>query len=555
MRKLLIILVLLLTPLAFAQDLYIANSANWQNIYSAGLYSALNGKDFKFLVSAKHTEILINEIPRDPIKITVIESDRVPYVKRYANRLASAGHNTDTILISEETGNLDLAKKLTQVDDYIIVNPVFGYDAISAAPLATKTNSYVLFATPDNINELTAFFDETPPANITIIGDIEETVKKELSKYNPRTIDEGNRFSNNIALAEEFREKFKSEQAILTNGEFLENDVFFAGKTNQPIIFIGKDRIPTASENYIKTSPYKVFVVLGNDLFGSAQLVKEQSGKPVLIKFAKGTTNAGGYRSVQGLDIYPTPQLELLLSLEAIFYNADKGRVDMIIRNEKTARTFATSSIIIQDQTTPIVTLGDNNAERLSGFEVRTLSYPEDLSEYTTKNLTAQLIVSYGESQDTIEKALTATVPLPIVSEQNLCDLDITRATYNEKTQRFQISVTTNKPCYTRVTLTDLTVNDTQINAQSEVTYVDGKQNVEIKQRMDSVDIADNPNLNVNARFGSEQKILIKEINKTFPFKTEMTISIPIIIGSLAITLLATLITLALWKRKSKQQH
>jgi hypothetical protein len=547
-----LLLILLLIPIAIAQDVIVSNTASWQNVYSAGLYSALQGKDFKFLVSAKHTEILINELPRPPLQVTVIESDRVPYVRRYANRLTTAGYTTDTLQISEEAGNLDIAKNLTNINNYIIVSPTFGYDAISATPYAVKTRAYVLFASAENINQITEFLDSKTPSSVTLFGDVDPEVIQVLSKYNPRIIDEGNRFSNNIAIAEEMRKLTNSEQAILTNGEFLENDVFFAGTTGQPLVFIGQDRIPKASETYVKTAPYKVFVVLGNNLFGSAQLVKESTGKPVIIKFAKGTTDAGGYKNVQGLDIFTTPQLELLLALDSIYYNADQKRVDMTLRNEKAARTYTQNSIIVQDENTPLVTLGDETGATLSGFEIRTISHFEDLSEHTTKNLTAQIVIPYGESDDSIEKAITATLPLPVVFEKDICSVEIKKAAYDDETQRFKITLETDKPCYSRITLNNLMVNDTPTNIQSETTYIEKTTIVEIKQRMDVVDRADNPEITVTARFGNQQNILIREITKTFPFRLEGSISTPIMIGSAAIVLLAIIIILALWKRKRR---
>jgi hypothetical protein len=95
-------------------------------------------------------------------------------------------------------------------------------------------------------------------------------------------------------------------------------------------------------------------------------------------------------------------------------------------------------------------------------------------------------------------------------------------------------------------------VNDTPTNIQSETTYIEKTTIVEIKQRMDVVDRADNPEITVTARFGNQQNILIREITKTFPFRLEGSISTPIMIGSAAIVLLAIIIILALWKRKRR---
>jgi hypothetical protein len=551
MKRAIILIAILLLPSALAEDMYISNSASWQNVYSAGLFSALQGKEFKFLVSAKHTEVMIAELPKQPTKITVIESDKVPYSRRYANRITNSGRLADTILIPEQNGNLDLAKRLPEIKNYIIVDPTFGYDAISATPYAINTKSYVLFANKDNINEIAEFLKTVQPSSVTLFGNLDGIVTRTLSDFNPRIINQKNRFENNIAIAEELRSKTTAKQAILTNGEFIEQDIFSVGHLGQPIIFIGKDKVPKAADSYVKTSPYQVFVVLGNDLFGSAQTVRQTTGKQVLIKFAKGTTT-GGYKNVQGLDIFPTPQLILNLAIESIFYNADQQRVDMTIRNEEAAKTFAQHTLIVQNGETPIVTLGDDGTE-LSGHETRTYSYPEDLSNYVEANLTAQIALSYGESEDTIEKLITATLPIPVISEKNVCNLDIKKAVYNKETQRIKITVEADKPCYVQITLPDLTINDTKTSAQSEITYLENDATIEIKQRMDKVDLADNKEININARQGSQKTILIKQTNEKLPLKIEGGLNIPLMIGIAAIILLITLIILVLWKRKSKQ--
>jgi hypothetical protein len=149
-----------------------------------------------------------------------------------------------------------------------------------------------------------------------------------------------------------------------------------------------------------------------------------------------------------------------------------------------------------------------------------------------------------------VEKAITTTLPLPIVHEKDICNLEITKATYDEETQRFKITLKTDKPCHSRATITNLMVNDTQTNIQSETIYVEKTATAEIKQRMDSVDIADNPEITVTARFGNQPNVLIKETTKTFKFKLENSFNIALVVGITATIILAAIIILALWKRK-----
>lgn len=200
MKKGFLLIFLIFATAVSAQEVYVANTASWENIYSAGIYSALLGKEFYYLVNARHAEALTAELPRGA-DVTVIESDRIPYVKKYANRLTNAGMKSQTVLVPEDDANLDLAKRLPQINSYYLVNPIFGYDAISAAPLAIQTKSYVLFATKENAKEIAEFLSSKTLSGLTIVGDVDQEVISAVSHLNPKITNEGNRFKNNITIA------------------------------------------------------------------------------------------------------------------------------------------------------------------------------------------------------------------------------------------------------------------------------------------------------------------------------------------------------------------
>ncbi len=552
MKKGFLLIFLIFATAVSAQEVYVANTASWENIYSAGIYSALLGKEFYYLVNARHAEALTAELPRGA-DVTVIESDRIPYVKKYANRLTNAGMKSQTVLVPEDDANLDLAKRLPQINSYYLVNPVFGYDAISAAPLAIQTKSYVLFATKENAKELAEFLSSKTLSGLTIVGDADQEVISAVSHLNPKITNEGNRFKNNIALAEQYRQATNAQQAILTNGEFLEYDIFTA--QNQPIVFIGRDRVPEQSLEYLRSAPYKTFVVLGKDLLGSSQSIKTSTQKPVFLKFAKGTTGPNGFQNVRGLDLFPTPVFEMLLSFKTIYYNIDQQKVEMAVQNEKPARTYLEANILLQEGDTPIITLGGDGF-RIEGNTQHTFSYAQDLSAYATKNVTAQVTIPYGESEDTIERVLTATQQLIFFSEKDLCKLSINDAEYDDTTQRFKITVKSDKECYAQATMLNLTISDEITNPQSGTVRIDGKTTIDVKQRMDEVDIADNPTITVSVRYGSEPNALIKEITKTMPFKRTSSISMTLIIGIAAIAAVVLLIIfIILWKRKKQRRY
>jgi len=71
-------------------------------------------------------------------------------------------------------------------------------------------------------------------------GEIGEVLDA-LSRFVPEIINEnGDRFLNNIAIVKKYREISPSKQVILTNGEFIEQEIMSGA---EPVIFIGGSNI------------------------------------------------------------------------------------------------------------------------------------------------------------------------------------------------------------------------------------------------------------------------------------------------------------------------
>ena len=69
-----------------------------------------------------------------------------------------------------------------------------------------------------------------------IYGNVDREVKNTLAKYNPEIINkEGDRFLNNIEIVK-ISEIKHSKQAVLTNGEFIEQEIMSG---SEPVVFIG----------------------------------------------------------------------------------------------------------------------------------------------------------------------------------------------------------------------------------------------------------------------------------------------------------------------------
>jgi hypothetical protein len=80
------------------------------------------------------------------------------------------------------------------------VDDAYGYNALSVASYAVISNYYVLFANDRNIGIIDSFLSDNKPTSVIIFGQVDEVVKTRLAKYNPETINLGDRFDNNIEM-------------------------------------------------------------------------------------------------------------------------------------------------------------------------------------------------------------------------------------------------------------------------------------------------------------------------------------------------------------------
>ncbi|RLE46816.1 hypothetical protein DRJ22_00945 [Candidatus Woesearchaeota archaeon] len=558
---LILVLLTILTANSAISDIVLSNSANWEDAYSTAQYGALQGHTPKYLMSQKHTDLILNELPKDQ-KILVVESPKTPYARRYANRLKNLGYKAETMLGPEEGSlNLDLAKRLRNIKNFIIVDPTYGYSAISVIPYAQATNSYVLFATKDTINEVTKFLDFRKPDKLLIYGDLDEKVLEELKKYSPEIIHKGNKFKDNLEIVDRYLQIAGIKQPILTSGEFLEEEILLAGKNQEPIIFVGKHITPKYVLDYIKKQNFRVTVLIGNELISAAEAVRDETNTRVFIKYAKGHAGGGGefYKPVRGLDVFRLPSTKLNLILESISYNTKTQQVELLLQNTEKLKTYLTTSIGIIVDGKQVLTLGDEKPQTIGGNEAKGFVYkaPELMNYFAEKkNITADIYIPYGITDDSFEYQILTKKPLVTTQELGGCKLEIKDATYIKNIQRFKIRVKGTQGCYARARIQDLIVNDEKTTPESETKQLESKTTeIYIKQRMTDVDLADNPKILVKVRYGKRKQILSqlaqKELKLKVISKEGLTTMILLGMGAVIILLLLLLLLL-LWKKKRK---
>jgi hypothetical protein len=542
-------------------NLVIINSNEWIDVYTGMNYANLNNIQSKFLVTDNHIFQMMPTLSKEA-KIMVIESQMSPQIVGLSGTLRDNGFDVVDEFISEDTDstNIEFGER-TGTKNFIVIDDSYGYNAVSVGPYATLTNSFILFADENNIADVIDFLDRNGVDKLILYGTVDRFVRTELQKYDPDVIDFENRFDNNLEIAKRFQEQKPAKQVLFTNGEFLEDQLVSGGNGREPIIFVGKDKVPPQVVEYVKNSNIEIGVLIGNDLTYTAKILKDQADISVFIKFGKGTAGTE-YKEVEALDRFVLPSYDLMLAIDSVIYNTATKQLEVVYRNEKELTTYFKSTITILVNDEKKRTVGDPETVLIGELDTMGIGYDLDLTEELRNpdtNIVAEIILPFGESPKSMDKGIEATFPVETTTIEDRCDVKTMKLVYNKKTQRFVMTIdnVAATSCYVDPRITDLTINDKKKTISYEGNVLVGSQQskeLTIKQRMDEVDIADNPQIKIKTLYGERQDLLLKVDEAMFDLivvSGGMGTGMLIGIGAVVAVVIIILLVLLLRKKQS----
>ncbi|MBS3130918.1 hypothetical protein J4212_00640 [Candidatus Woesearchaeota archaeon] len=528
----------------------LSNSEDWKDVYSVMQYGVLAGKQSNFLVSNRHSTIILNSIGANE-RLWVISSEKVPFVVGYESLLRSRGYNAEEF--TYENINLELAKKLENTANFIILDPSYGYNAVSVAPYAAITKSYVLFADADNIGDIDDFLQDRNPESLIIFGNTDREVTSALSRYNPEIINkEGDRFLNNIEIVKKYKEKSNARQVILTNGEFIEQELMSG---SEPVVFIGTNNVPVAVRDYIRSSNIDVGVLIGNELVSTATFVRRELGISVFVKFAQGARNPqGSIAQVEALDMFYLPVYNLNLEIEGIRYNRATNQLEATLRNTVDQAIYFIGTYSLTGADGNRQTVGDIGANFIDGNQVKTLVY--DVDALPEGKISADVFVIYGESPGSLEKEIRLSMDAESVRVLDECQIAINDVSFNKRSRNFAVDVenTAQVDCYVDIEIVNLMVagqrRDAAMDGVALIKKGDTK-GLKVKvEDMEEEDLADNELVKIRAFYGERETGLIKVLEGTF----ELLIKAGDFLFYTLLVVILIFLTLIIWKRRKKKE-
>ncbi len=532
MKKLIILLALLISlssVYAQQQGTYVSNSADWQDVYSTLQYSQITGSNGFFLVSTRHSTLLISQLSKTTPTFVVSSTDK-PYVVGYKNVLESRGLET-VQEIKANNINLELAKRLPdEIKNFIVIDDSYGYNAISVAPYATISKSFVLFANKQNINLVNTFLRDREIDQLLLYGQVDREVKNTLNDLNPEIINEQDRFLNNQKIVDKYQElsiKLNGEpkkQAILTNGEFIEQEIMSG---LEPVVFIGRANVPDQVKDYMKRSDIDIGILIGNELVGSATFIRRELGISVFVKFAQSArVPTAAISPVEDLDRFYLPRYVVDMDIFDVRYNRVANRIEVTYQNKVDLSAYLKGTITLRygDETQ---VLGDEEAVFIDKSEFKTIAYTENSEgeklKPMTGEITADVFTIFGESKNSLEYTLTKTVTVETVDIIDNARIEFGNVLFDKRTGKFLIEIrnTGEVDVYVNLELIDLIINDELVTlGADELLFlkVGESKFIEVTTGMGEEDLTDNPKIKIRAYYGERERSLIHILEGEFEY-------------------------------------
>ncbi|MBN1544876.1 zinc ribbon domain-containing protein [Candidatus Woesearchaeota archaeon] len=531
---------IIIMPLA-AADTYISNSKDWKDVYSVMLYGNMMKQRPKFLVSDKHGPLILNAIDKNE-PLEVYSSTRLPYVVGYESMINNDGF-TSVKEYKYDNINTGILEHLPDVKDFVIIDDAYGYNSIAVAPYAVLSGSYVLFANSRNIADVMDILDSREVNKVIIYGHVDRRVMEELDKFNPEIINEdGDRFANNVEIVKRYREISPRKQVVLTNGEFIEAEIMSGV---EPVLFIGRENVPQKIKEYIQSTDIEVGVLIGNELVGTATIVRRQVGISTFVKFAQGArTAAGQIAQVEGLDMFPVPKVELSLEIISVKYNKLTGMIEITFRNNAEIATYFSGTYTLTANGQEFV-FGDEEPVFIDKNDIKTMVYKVE-GVTPEGEMTLKAYVIYGEAKNALEFVIDQTFSVSTVEVSDEAQIAITKIQYDKSAKQFLITIENigEVDAYVDTELVDLNVMGEKVTLGSEdilfLKIGEKKQSI-IAAELSDTDLEDNPTVHVRAHYGERQESLIKILEGDFEISIRsfnMWTYLPIILIVLLLLLL-----------------
>ena len=319
-----------------------------------------------------------------------------------------------------------------------------------------------------------------------------------------------------------------------------------------PVLFIGQTFVPLQTDEFIEQQGISSLVLIGNELAPMVNQFKQRYesrySKKLIVTILIGRsprqiTQAG---EIEALDVIRIPMPVLGVEVVHMSYNQLNSQLEVTYRNTQSAPVYFRTTISAGDLAT-----GDVETIFLSGGKSRTFTYEIQLSSAETQG---NILITYGEDRDSLDSIYTYPFEsIPFLDIIDISSIDLVSASYDRFNNAIYIRIknTGEVSLYADIEI-DLMIDGVMqtIFAPSVYRLEEGEQrDIIFRQKLTSLDIADNPEVMVRAYFGQREIALTKTFEKQLP----LGMSIPgYLYAAIASAILLILLLIIFFRKKKR---
>jgi hypothetical protein len=552
--KRLFLLLLLATQISFA--MVVVNSLDGRDVVS-GIYYAADTHDEVVFLTPGSSEVMTYSRIGTGKDILLIQSADHAIVAGMANNLKERGNDVELVTSADplET-NLQLAGR-SGASSFILVDPVYGYNTVSALAYAKLNSMYLIFTDKNDGEAVVAFLQSKSPGRIMVYGYMDNEVKNLLDEkgLQYQEINNGDKFEDNLELSGlYFSQSPSKKQVILSDGNAFEATIA-AG--DDPVILISS-LIPTSVKDYMTqkamAGQIQVAMIVDESYAQTAYDLKESinqgAGSKVFSVFVKmGEGTSGNEGQVTPVELFQLPGPSLGLKIAKAEYNQVDKKLEITYENTGNALEYVQSSILVLVDGAYVATVGDEEPFVLGREKIYGIAYPLDVEN---GQITINATSYFGSSRKSREGGIITLMDAGKVEFVDTSALAIPEFTHDKATNDLMVSFANNGTVtayFQPYAVVDM--NGTKTTVTDESTYQLGAGEGRMV-RFPGI-VKSGSAIVAGAEYGAREAFLGKKLEKEFVPQAQEGLPITMLILGAIIILLLIAVAYLVFDRMRKK--
>ena len=428
-----------LPPLQAATVL--VNSQDYQDVLAAAVYAAASNHTLAFAIDPAQAVFISRYY-------TTTKTDPIIYLEGNKTILP----NMAALLRESSLRNLTLVQGASieewAADQFprtqaILVGGGYGQDALSAAPYAALTRSPLFFIdSPSRADAVLSSIQKRGYQSVLIYGSVARQLTPQQTALlpNPRVMDEGSRYANNMQIVRQFLAIRPAHQVMLVSGYSFEKSMVDA---SYPVVLVGRSSVPADLADFLQEQNITSGVVFSGDssnpsqgssiVDGVARLRALDPSLAIFIKFGEGFS---GVSQALPLMVIPLPAPSVSLRVLNLSYNVGSKLFELRVSNSGDF-VFLSSGVFVNG-----VGSAQSSQVSLPPNQTTTMGIPLDASSAISSGLipAADVTVSYGEDSQLLDSVDTISfVNIPLSTYADNSSVRLAGITYSSERKAFEL--------------------------------------------------------------------------------------------------------------------